>query len=122
MHNPKTKKLRALLMAGSLSLAFGAAIPVAAFAQAAPGAMPGPSTTDPGTAAGNNSGGTAPAPVYSGPAAAAGANSPPVNSGITDPKTGANNDTLPMNSKDTGPTMPPGPPGEPAGAAGMASH
>jgi hypothetical protein len=118
---PKTNTVRALFMAGSLSLAFGAGLP-AAFAQAAPGAMSGPSTTDPGTAAGNNSGGTAPAPVYSGPAAAAGANSPPVNSGITDPKTGANNDTLPMNSKDTGPTVPPGPPGEPANGSGMPSH
>ena len=43
----------------------------------------------------NNAGGTAPGPVYPGPAAQSGANSPPVNSGITDPKTGANNDTRP---------------------------
>jgi hypothetical protein len=63
----------------------------------APGGA-GLSTTNPGVVAnGNNSGGTAPAPVYSGPAAASGANSPPVNSGITDPHTGANNDTRPMN-------------------------
>jgi len=122
MHtNPKTNRLRALLMAGSISLAFGAMVPNA-FAQAAPGVAPGSGANDPGTAAGNNSGGTAPGPVYSGPAAASGANSPPVNSGITDPKTGANNDTLPMNSKDTGPGMPPGPPGEPANGTGMPSN
>src|SRR5271156_1897652 len=95
MHtNPKTNRLRALLMAGSISLAFGAMVPNA-FAQAAPGVAPGSGANDPGTAAGNHSGGTAPGPVYSGPAAAAGANSPPVNSGVSDPKTGANNDTLP---------------------------
>jgi hypothetical protein len=104
----KNKKLYALMFAGSLAIAVGAAIPVA-FAQAAPSAMSGPSTTDPGTAAGNNSGGTAPGPVYGGPAAASGANSPPPNSGVTDPKTGANNDTRPMNSTTSGPTMPSGP-------------
>jgi hypothetical protein len=118
--NQKTNKLRALFMAGSLSLALGAVV-TNAFAQAAPGGMVGPST-NPGTAVGNNSGGTAPGPVYSGPAAAAGANSPPVNSGITDPKTGANNDTLPMNSKNTGPSVPPGPPGQPANGTGMPSN
>ena len=101
----KKKKLYALMFAGSLAIAVGAAIPVA-FAQMAPSA---PSTTDPGTAAGNNSGGTAPGPVYGGPAAAWGANSPPINSGITDPKTGANNDTRPLNSTTSGPTMPSGP-------------
>jgi hypothetical protein len=104
----KKKKLYALMFAGSLAIAVGAAIPVA-FAQAAPSATSGPSTTDPGTAAGNNSGGTAPGPVYGRPAAASGANSPPPNSGITDPKTGANNDTRPMNSTTSGPTMPSGP-------------
>jgi hypothetical protein len=55
----------------------------------------------------NNSGGTAPGPVYSGPAAQSGANSPPVNSGITDPKTGANNDTVPL--KESGRANPPNP-------------
>jgi hypothetical protein len=104
----KKKKLYALMFAGSIAIAVGAAVPLA-FAQAAPSAMSGPSTTDPGTATGNNSGGTAPAPVYGGPAAASGANSPPVNSGITDPKTGANNDTRPLNSTTSGPTMPSGP-------------
>jgi hypothetical protein len=62
----------------------------------ASGTATGLAGNNPGAAAReNNSGGTAPAPVYSGPAAQAGANSPPVNSGITDPKTGANNDTRP---------------------------
>jgi hypothetical protein len=66
----------------------------------APGAA-GLTSTNPGVVAqGNNSGGTAPAPVYSGPAAASGANSPPVNSGITDPKTGANNDTRPLSGSE----------------------
>jgi hypothetical protein len=55
----------------------------------------------------NNSGGTAPGRVYSGPAAQFGANSPPVNSGITDPKTGANNDTVPL--KEFGRANPPNP-------------
>jgi hypothetical protein len=104
----KNKIFYTLTFAGSFALALGSATP-GALAQAAPSAMSGPSTTDPGTAAGNNSGGTAPGPVYGGPAAAAGANSPPANSGITDPKTGANNDARPMNSTTSGPTMPSGP-------------
>jgi hypothetical protein len=95
---------------GVLSLSFGLA-PLACAQSGAPagGGMPsgapGLSTTNPGVVAnGNNSGGTAPAPVYSGPAAATGANSPPVNSGITDPHTGANNDTKPMNESGTSKT------------------
>jgi hypothetical protein len=54
---------------------------------AAGGTASGLTNPNPGTATGeNNSGGTAPGPVYPGPAAQSGANSPPVNSGITDPK------------------------------------
>ena len=88
---------------GVLTLAFASA-PLVYAQTGAPGGggtapgVAGLSTTNPGVVAnGNNSGGTAPAPVYSGPVAASGANSPPVNSGITDPHTGANNDTRPMN-------------------------
>lgn len=92
--------IKALIRISALALAFGS-VPIGHAQTAAPaggGMAPGAaglSTTNPGIAAqGNNSGGTAPGPVYPGPAAISGANSPPVNSGITDPKTGANNDTL----------------------------
>jgi len=120
-HNMKTKikgkKFSLLLIAGSMSLAVGAFVPVA-FAQApGPSTASGPGIRDPATASGNNSGGTAPGPMYSAPEAALGANSPPVNSGITDPKTGANNDTIPSTATNsasgTQPGMPPGTSGSP---------
>ena len=60
----------------------------------APATQAGSASGYSGASVGNNSGGTAPGPVYPGPAAASGANSPPPNSGVTNPKTGANTDTL----------------------------
>jgi hypothetical protein len=107
--------VKTVLRTGTLVLVLGS-VPIV-YAQTgapagggmAPGAA-GLTSTNPGVVAqGNNSGGTAPAPVYSGPAAASGANSPPVNSGITDPKTGANNDTRPL-SGSGGTSSPQNPP------------
>jgi hypothetical protein len=104
---------KTLFLISAFGLAFGSvpAVRAQAAAPAVPSTAPGSAgltITNPGvTAQGNNSGGTAPGPVYPGPAAMSGANSPPVNSGITDPKTGANNDTVPL--KDSGRANPPNP-------------
>ena len=102
---------KTLLLISAFGLAFGSVPAVHAQAPAAPSTAPGSArlaNTNPGVATqGNNSGGTAPGPVYPGPAAMSGANSPPVNSGITDLKTGANNDTVPL--KESGRANPPNP-------------
>jgi hypothetical protein len=94
-----TVKAGALVLASALAFS---SVPVVSAQTGVPagggasGTATGLTNSNPGAAnRENNSGGTAPAPVYSGPAAQSGANSPPVNSGITDPRTGANNDTRP---------------------------
>lgn len=115
----KNKRISAFIIIGSVALAMGTTEPVVFAQGAAPAGATGVTNpNDPSSAVGNNSGGTAPGPVYSGPAAASGANSPPVNSGITDPKTGANNDTIPSDS--TAPGAPVGNLGSPS--TGMRNH
>jgi hypothetical protein len=105
-------KMSRLVLVGSMAIGI-AAFAATAFAQATAPASPsgaGMSVTNSSTSSGNSSlGGTASAPTYGVPAAASDANGPPVNSGITDPKTGANNDTTPMASNPPPPY--PGAPG-----------
>lgn len=122
MRTKTGKTVPALLLAGALVFGLGVLEPIA-FAQApAPSSASGPSTADPGTAVGNNSGGTAPGPNYPGPASASGANSPPVNSGLTDPKTGANNDPLPPKAKISRDGVPAGPYGATSTDTDIATH
>ncbi len=110
------RKMTHLVLAGSLAIGMGA-FAATAFSQAGAPAAPGGEgmgMTNPNSPGGSaDAGGTAPAPIYGGPAAASGANSPPVNSGITDPKTGANNDTMPMASSKPPYSGSPGPAAEP---------